>query len=310
MIYFGVEDRYALMAMPGCRVTPLPDMPKPLGRAGIQVAPTGARLLRFYPPSQAGATVATVANESPYLYAYSPAPSAIPLMVPAHFFPEKRDYPLLSEDGGWLAVLRTVRTPAENRNEIFLRNAVSGASRTFWPRAIEISWHELVAIDVAKEEIVLARGQREYLWAGFDGKPIRGPVHTGEVQAQPLTFRWVGDGWFAWDAYRDHAPYGFRLKTSGVDRYTATEKLRHFKHAAISPDTRHAAMSLETEHGRLLWLRDAVTVSDIASGREIFRRYLPRFTRSQVAFLDSDYFAYSEPGRVRVLRLPQSQAAK
>lgn len=297
VIYFSTEDRYALLTLPDCRVDRLPDATGRRGRGGIQVLPGGAQLLRSYPPTQAGVA------EAGYVYWYSPNASMTPVALPANVFPDKREFPILSEDGGWLAVLRTIRTPAENRNEIVLRNAASGESRILWPRDTEFTWHELVAIDVTKQEIVLARGLREYLWIRFDGRVIRGPVNTGDVQAQPPTFRWVGDGWFAWDAYRDERPYGLQLKTTSADRYVSAEKLRSINHAAIAPDARHAAMSLQTQHGRLLWLRDAVVVIDMASGKEIFRRYLPRFTRTPVAFPGNEFFAYGEAERVRVLRL-------
>lgn len=298
VIYFSAEDQYALLSLPQCRVERLPDAAGRRGRGGIQVLPDGAQLLRSYPPPQAGAA------EVGYVYAYSPNASVAPVALPEDFFPGKREFPILSEDGGWLAILRTIRTPAENRNEIVLRKPLTGESRMFWPHGIEINWHELVAVDVVKQEIVLARGLREYLWINFDGRLIRGPVNTGAVQAQPPTFRWAGDGWFAWDAYRDDGPYGFRLKTAALDRYITAEKLRSLNHAAISEDTRHAAMSMQTQHGRLLWLRDAVAIIDTASGQEIFRRYLPRFTRTPVAFPGNEFFAYGEPDRVRVLRLP------
>ncbi|MFN0316824.1 MAG: hypothetical protein ACKVQA_17535, partial [Burkholderiales bacterium] len=203
------------------------------------------------------------------------------------------------------AVLRTVRTREDNRNEIVLRKAVTGESRTLWPNGTELSWYELVSIDVRKEEIVLSRGLREYLWIRFDGTVIRAPVHTGDVNAQPPTFRWTQDGWFAWDAYREKGSYGLRLKTDKSDRYIKAEKLRRLNHAAISPSAHYAAMSLETEHGRVLTLRDAVAIFDMTAGKEIFRRYLPRYTRSEVAFLDDAFFAYSEPGKVRVVRLPK-----
>ena len=298
LIYFGARDRHALLTLPECRVEELPEMAQRRGRGGIQVLPGGAQLVRSYPPTGGAAT------EGAYVYGYSPHLSVIPVAVAKDLFPGEREFPILSEDGGWLAVLRTIRTPAENRNEIVLRKPLTGESRRFWPHGIEINWHELVAVDVVNREIVLARGLREYLWINFDGRLMRGPVNTGAVQAQPPTFRWAGNGWFAWDAYRDDGPHGFRLKTAALDRYVSAEKLRSLNHAAISVDTRHAAMSLQTQHGRVLWLRDAVVVLDTASGQEIFRRYLPRFTRTPVAFPGNEFFAYGEPDRVRVLRLP------
>ena len=51
--------------------------------------------------------------------------------------------------------------------------------------------------------------------------------------------------------------------------------------------------------------QDAVYVLSASDGREVFRKYLPPYTRSPVAFLDVDFFVYSDQVGVRVLRFPE-----
>jgi len=54
-------------------------------------------------------------------------------------------------------------------------------------------------------------------------------------------------------------------------------------------------------------VRDAVVVLRAADGGEVFRRFLPRYTRTAVTFLDGGRFAYTDwvgdRAEVRVLRI-------
>jgi len=294
LVFLSKENQYGLLEMPGCRVTRLPDVAERMGLASaMQVRPDGARLFSTY-----------VRGEPSFVYWYAASARAAPVAVAPDKDAPGPEFPVLSQDGKWLAVLRTIRTPQASSNEIILREAAGSKRRSLWPAGLEWSWSDLVAIDVAKEEAVLSRGLREYVWVHFDGRVLRGPVNTGEVQAQPPTFRWVGNGWFAWDAYRDSGAEQARLANAPANFTARVERWRLIQHGAISPDARHAALSLETNYGRLLSLRDAVVIYETASGKEIFRKYLPRFTRSRAAFLGHRQFAYGEAGRVRVLSLP------
>ncbi len=40
------------------------------------------------------------------------------------------------------------------------------------------------------------------------------------------------------------------------------------------------------------------------NGQEVFRRYFPKYNRSEVRFLTGEFFAYSDGRTVRVLRVP------
>ena len=298
VVYLTKENRYALLELPGCRVTPLADVPSRAGLASVMhITPSGARFFSTYAPGRPSLP-----------YWYSPNPATAPIEVPLDAELTRNANPVLSEDGRWIALLSTIRTPNESRNEIILVAPNGQRARSFWPAGVEFSWHELVAIDVPKQELVLSRGLREYLWVKFDGAAVREPASTGALQAQPPTFRWVSDGWFAWDAYRDTAPYGWELSLRGRRISKAVEKLRRINHGAVSRDGRFVALSLETEHGRLLSLRDAVVIYDTASeGAEKSRKYLPRFTRTPVAFLGNAHLAYGDSGRVHLLDLRESK---
>jgi hypothetical protein len=46
-----------------------------------------------------------------------------------------------------------------------------------------------------------------------------------------------------------------------------------------------------------------VVVLQTANGREVFRRFLPMFSRTNVVFMGQQFFAYSDGGNTHVLRL-------
>jgi hypothetical protein len=50
--------------------------------------------------------------------------------------------------------------------------------------------------------------------------------------------------------------------------------------------------------------QDAVYVLSAADGREVFRKYLPRYSRSPVAFLRPHFFVYSDQSGVHVVHTP------
>ena len=50
--------------------------------------------------------------------------------------------------------------------------------------------------------------------------------------------------------------------------------------------------------------QDAVYVLSAADSHEVFRKYLPRYSRSPVAFLVGGFLVYSEQSGVRVIHIP------
>ncbi len=50
-------------------------------------------------------------------------------------------------------------------------------------------------------------------------------------------------------------------------------------------------------------MRDTIVVFRATDGAEVFRRYLPTYSRTNVVFLGSDYFVYSDAGGAHVIRM-------
>jgi hypothetical protein len=86
---------------------------------------------------------------------------------------------------------------------------------------------------------------------------------------------------------------------SGQHRIT---KGRSVTSASVDPTGRLIAISATTTLS-IGNARDVVYVIRAADGTDVFRRYLPRYTRTSVVFFDSGLFGYTENGRTHVLAI-------
>ena len=73
---------------------------------------------------------------------------------------------------------------------------------------------------------------------------------------------------------------------------------------AVSPDGNWIALSV-TSGFSIGSTPDAVSVLRVADGTEVFRKYLPKYTRSVVAFPDAARFIYTDLEGLHVRRIIQ-----
>jgi hypothetical protein len=81
-----------------------------------------------------------------------------------------------------------------------------------------------------------------------------------------------------------------------------TNKGRSITSVAVDPSGSFIGVS-ETTTLNIGEARDVVYVIRSSDGSEVFRRYLPRYARSQVVFFDGGLFAYSELTGTHVLTI-------
>jgi hypothetical protein len=117
-------------------------------------------------------------------------------------------FPILSTDGHFAAWLRPVAgsTPPVQL-EAVVRDVERGAERVVGLTAIGPAVQQLIQIDMEAGELVAARGLKNLLVVGLDGRVRRTLPTPPDVEPQPKTFRFVADGWVIWDAYREGDPY-------------------------------------------------------------------------------------------------------
>jgi hypothetical protein len=290
------ELRLGVLTMPGCAITSLGLTWSNVGRQVVAVAPGGRALIE----TQAAST-----TRLDYAYLAGPGRTPAPLPVLADR-PAPEGRPILSGDGTWMAwIERDVTAPARPAT-VRVVPVDGGVPRAVSLHALEPASFVVVELD-AGGEVVLARNEREFLGLGFDGARRWGPLTPDGIQPLSFTFRRLGAGWVAWDGYQEREAYRVAWQTPYGRSVHRIPRGRSLVAVAPDPEGRHVALSTTGAYS-IGEVPDAVVVLRTADGGEVFRRYLPRYTRSGVAFLGSGYFAYVEgdarQSRLQVLRVP------
>lgn len=163
----------------------------------------------------------------------------------------------------------------------------------------------LMDVDTQTREILVWRDDRP-LVVDFDGESRPVPFEPTDIRAQSSTYLRLGQGWVAWDAYREDGPHqiGWSL-SSGSGRHR-TNTGRSVTSAAVDPTGRLIAIS-ETTTLSIGHARDVVYVLRADTGADVFRTYLPRYTRSQVVFFAGGLFGYSTLEGTRILKVSEVQ---
>jgi hypothetical protein len=298
------DGRYALLSVPACEVIEA-SLQAPAAGAGGRVD------FMMYPifATADGAALferhETAGGRRRWLVLRTPEASAVPLPVPD--IVEK--HPILSNDGRAVAWLEPVKTTQEPEREVLQVHFLSGndgiTSRDeltqglkFMPQDVET----LLEVDTAARDLTVWQNDGARVLSLESGRPPRLLPATG-VEAQYTTYRRCGSGWFAWDAYRENGPYVAAWSLAAGTGEHRVPKGRRVTSAAVDPAGRYLAMSTTTALS-IGQVKDAVFVLRASDGAEVFRRYLPAYSRSTVVFLGREFFAYSEGGRTHVLRLP------
>jgi hypothetical protein len=281
---------YAIMSIPGCTVTPLA-LPQPTlqsdGRVdlmlGIDYAVPGAAVLFNKMDTRTSAQAWIVAKPA--------TGELIPVETP------QRIVKILSDDGDWISwieleqiVIRNIRNIAGSKPEVRVDLSPFGTAT-----------YVLANIDISNGDIALWRND-ELMVLGIDGQVRSRLPIPADVEIQPNTFQRLGDGWVAWDAYRDQDPYRVAWSLPGGAGHHHVPRGRLINSAAVSPSGDLIAISVSTALN-IGDIQDAIYVLRAGDGKEVFRRYLPRYTRTQVLFPDKDLFAYSADNKTLLLRV-------
>lgn len=211
---------------------------------------------------------------------------------------------ILSTDGRSVAWLRPVAgTTPPIQLEAAIRKVDGGGESVVDLSALgRGGLLQLVQLDTEAGELIVAQGLSKLFWVGIDGHIRKTLPKPEEVKPQPQTFRLLSDGWVAWDAYRDNEPYRIAWSLPGGKGSHQVPKGRSITSLAVSPDGRWIALSV-TSSLSIGSTPDAVSVLRVADGSEVFRRYFPKYTRSSLAFPDSDRFAYTDLEGTHILKI-------
>jgi hypothetical protein len=214
--------------------------------------------------------------------------------------------PIISRRGDAVAYLTTV--PGSGPpvlSQVLVRKATPGSVAVeadidlapFGPAS-----YVLLDVDAEAREVLLWRDDRPLI-VSFDGRGRPVSFEPGDIRAQSSTYVRVGDGWVAWDAYKEDGPYqiGWWLgRGSGRHRTNAG---RSVTSTAVDPTGSYIAVS-ETTTLSIGNAKDVVYALRTEDGAVVFRRYLPRYSRSTLVFFEGGFFGYSDLEGTHILKIP------
>jgi hypothetical protein len=214
--------------------------------------------------------------------------------------------PIISRRGDAVAYVTTV--PGSGPpvlSQVLVRKATPGSAAIeaditlapFGPGS-----YVLLDVDAEAREVLLWRDDSPLI-VSFDGQRRPVSFEPGDIRAQSSTYVRIGDGWVAWDAYKEDGPYqiGWSLgRGSGRHRTNAG---RSVTSAAVDPTGSYIAVS-ETTTLSIGNAKDVVYVLRTEDGAAVFRRYLPRYSRSTLVFFEGGFFGYSDLEGTHILKIP------
>jgi hypothetical protein len=162
--------------------------------------------------------------------------------------------------------------------------------------------YALLDVDAEAREVLLWRNERPLI-VGFDGQTRPLSFEPGDIRAQSSTYIRAGDGWVAWDAYKENGPYRIGWSLGGRSGRHQTNLGRGVTSAAVDPTGSYIAVS-ETTTLSIGNVKDVVYVLRSDTGAAVFRRYLPRYSRSEVVFFDGGLFGYADLEGTHILKIP------
>jgi hypothetical protein len=282
---------YGVLAVPECRVTSLA-LPRPTLQPGGHVDFTLG--IDYFVPGVAVLfyKLETRTGQQAWLIARRGRDEWIPVEAP-------RDVPrILSSDGEWIGWIEgmqiTIRNIADSKRDVRVD------LKPFGPASYLLS-----NIDMSSGDVELVRNG-EVMVLGIDGEVRAKISKPADVEAQPSTFRRFGAGWIAWDAYRDEGRYQVSWSVPAGRGSHHVLRGRSINSVAIAPAGDLVAISVASALN-IGNIQDAIYVLRTSDGKEVFRRFLPRYTRTNVLFPDKDHFAYSAEGKTFLLRIPSNQ---
>ena len=289
--FSAVSSDYGVLTMPGCKVTAV-SLPKPAFTSPATLeflmdpisASAGGRAIAQMSQPREGRLSWWLTPGAP------PKPNAALLPIeppPAHS--GSGGAPVLSTDGQWAAWLEAIpNTGPPVLDRVFLRALDSREHE----RIVDLSGlgpasYSVQKLDMKSGELLLWKTDR-LVSVGLDGRLRKEFGRPGAAHPQSGTYIEMGENWLAWDAYREDGNYiveWWLPSGSGSHRVPLGRSIH-----SSSVDSRGKWIAVSVGTGLNIGsARDAVYVLSAADGHEVFRKYLPRFTRTPVAFLDGGF---------------------
>jgi hypothetical protein len=219
----------------------------------------------------------------------------------------------LSRDGKAVGWIESERGDQNWERRLKTREVATGRERSVVLSDLDRGQPEILALDGFEGGVMVSIYPGQVL--AFDGAGERawGPIDTGEIKHVGRYFLRIGDGWVAWEIYRDKGrPRVLWDLPQGAGRHLVP-KGSGVTDVAVSPDGALIAVSTSTNLN-IGDVRDSLFVLRTRDGAEVYRRFFRKYTRTRMAFLGARHLAVTRVdldqggGWIEVLRIPETAA--
>ena len=285
---------YGILRLPDCAIERIAIPERPIAPGINQILADGSVVYSVYERGVPGQTFWLLRHGST---------DGIQLVPPAEGT-DTNLVPLVSEDGQWVAW--SLRSP-ERVASVLVQRVGGGEPIRFTHDLLQQATLTLVELDMTRRVLTVNRDLRTFAALGLDGTVAWGPLTPPDIAAQNSTFRYAGGQWLAWDAYVEDSAYRVSWSTMYGSGIYEVPKGRSVTAAALSASGRYVAISTTTDLN-IGSVRDTILVRRTDTGADVFRKTLPRYSRSHVALLGDHHVAYTDvdggKATVHVLKLP------
>lgn len=289
---------HEILTMPGCRANPR-GIERSMTVAVDRVAPGGAALYR----RQDKAT-----GKPSYWFSAGTDTPSLSLTPPS----DKWWAPVLSRGAEAIAWVESERAGSRGFDyRVVIRDLEDDGERRIPLEGALWSRPYLLSVDMQSGEMTFSTDFDKVVTVDMSGAITWGPVELTGFGSLQMNFLRHADGWVVWDGYREEGRYRVHWSLPLGEGRHEIPKGRGINAVAVDPWGRYIAVSV-TSNLSIGDARDEMYVLRVHDGEEVFRRYLDRYTRTQVAFLGPHYLAFTRydsivegvGGRVQVLRVP------
>ncbi|NNE83517.1 MAG: hypothetical protein HKN28_06060 [Alphaproteobacteria bacterium] len=216
--------------------------------------------------------------------------------------------PVLSDDGAALVWLdRKPMHSGLRPHRLRIRHLRDGREETIALKHSARDQLELIGAVSHGGPFTVAQYRNKIFSYDIHGQKIRGPIEPSEIYNARWGFRWVKGGWVAWDGYREDGRHRIVWALPTGRGTIVIPRGRGIEALSLAADGSFIAASVSTNLN-IGSTNSAVFLVRTDNNEEVYRRYLPMYARTRLAFIGTRYLAMTrsenEQSFVDVYRIP------
>ena len=221
----------------------------------------------------------------------------------------------LSRDGRAVGWIESERSGQEWERRLKTREVATGHEREVLLQGLDRGQPEILALDGFEGGVMVSLYPGRVLAFDARGEPTWGPIDTGGIKHVGRNFVRIGDGWVAWEIYREKGRVRFVWDLPLGAGRREVPKGSGITDLAVSPDGALIAVSTSTNLN-IGNVRDSLFVLRTRDGAEVYRRFFRKYTRTRMAFLGPRHLAVTRAdldkggGWIEVLEVPEAMAGR